>query len=956
MRLIPAALLLLLPALCCAVQDESNHGNYDTPCTVGPDQVVPGFLVNMGPTGARGILRQQSFVVRYIFPESPAAGVLQIDDEVLGANGTLFSPHSFGGAKTNGIDGPIRDLGLAIEDSEGSDGKLTLRIRRGSAERSVTIQLEQLGRFADTFPVNCQKSAILLTRAYDYLRENGDRAGPDGQCALILAMLSADDPKVVAHAKSQVYQWTNAANEDSWSWNLGFIGIALAEYHLLTGDDGVLPGLRKTVELIRHAQIKGSKIDAWRNHDDETERQLEGGFTHNPFPKIMARPDTPAGEPSRKGGYGPLQPPTILCALAYSLSEQCGIKLEHDGLDKAFAFIEHGTNAGGQIAYGMEWLGNPGWQSRTGSGGSYKSSLAQLAYMLNHEREGAQERMALLRGNVDRSYQDMSHGHASSVFGLTWGLIGVAACDDEELKRKVFAYYMPWLNMARCHGSASYINLPARDHADGDYYRGNARARTTAMAAMLYSFATPKLVVQGVQLAIPGVNHKTLTGAPRAAYEQIVAGHFGKAARTLSTLSADPTATTMLAFLSERSEARLAGLQQVFEQGDWHRFSEQLNALRPAYTGVAPFDQQVARWDAQLASASGQLLERAGGFAAKGDISKAMQALDEAIASGGDEVYTRCGQAFRTQLEQQNTAFIAEMQQQFDRGAWSTLADALKTNGRFHEGIASYDTVAAQWNAALATADGRKLSASHADFINGLLGQAFTGSSALKTSAETAVASAAAQLCASTEAAITTAVQGMQGMFAQGEWNQLKAELKQAKRSLGGAPAFDEASRTWQDLLSHKAGKQILRADKELAAEEIGAAAKAIARIDDDAPAAVAAVARVLQQRIDQLVSDKLANLRELEQQGDWYTLAMQLKVKLKRYAGAPAFDQASTEWGARMKDQDVRTAMTLGAQFHELKARWQQSPSDALRGQIKAFARQFGDSLYGKRAAELIE
>ena len=61
-----------------------------------PGQESPGFLVNLGPTGARAILKETSFVVKYVFPESPADGQLRIDDEITGANGKPFSKHTFG--------------------------------------------------------------------------------------------------------------------------------------------------------------------------------------------------------------------------------------------------------------------------------------------------------------------------------------------------------------------------------------------------------------------------------------------------------------------------------------------------------------------------------------------------------------------------------------------------------------------------------------------------------------------------------------------------------------------------------------------------------------------------------------------------------------------------------------------------------------------------------------------
>ncbi len=47
-----------------AVRDEDNQERWAKPVENGPDKDVPGFLVNLGPTGARAILKSKSFVVK----------------------------------------------------------------------------------------------------------------------------------------------------------------------------------------------------------------------------------------------------------------------------------------------------------------------------------------------------------------------------------------------------------------------------------------------------------------------------------------------------------------------------------------------------------------------------------------------------------------------------------------------------------------------------------------------------------------------------------------------------------------------------------------------------------------------------------------------------------------------------------------------------------------------------
>lgn len=89
--------------------------------------------------------------------------------------------------------------------------------------------------------------------------------------------------------------------------------------------------------------------------------------------------------------------------------------------------------------------------------------------------------------------------------GLTWGWAGVAASENEALQKEVFDYYKAWINLARCHGSDSYVILPARDYADYSYYRRNIRNHTTAAVALLYSFSSPNLRIQGAGAKEPAI-------------------------------------------------------------------------------------------------------------------------------------------------------------------------------------------------------------------------------------------------------------------------------------------------------------------------------------------------------------------------------------------------------------------------------------------------------------------
>ncbi|MEP4077798.1 DUF6288 domain-containing protein [Haloferula sp.] len=513
------AVFLGLAGSAFGLKDADNQGRWETPCKDGPDAEVPGFLINMGPTGARGILKERSYVVKYIFKKSPADGVLELDDEVIGANGKKFAAHVFGG-RSYGLEGPLQDLGMAIEDSEGEDGVLKLMVKRGGETQDIDVQLEKLGRFADTFPADCEKTEILKARAYEYLMENWGGVSSQGRCIATLAMLSSDDKKVFAAGKQMALDWNKPYNNTTWSWHLGFQGIALAEYHLLTGDRKVLKTLESTMELLEGAQWKPPihhyDLDKVKNTDsqetlDKHQALYEGGFGHAPYRVIVDRGG---------GGYGPMQWPTCLALMTWQLSKECGIEVNQESVDRSYRFLDYGTMASGKIAYGGEFTLNNGpvdskkWKAKTTNGFSHKSGLGYLVHFLTPERSESKKMMKLHLSNIDAAYKDMPDGHACALMGLTWGWAGTYASDDAKLKKKVSEHFRAWINMARCHGSDSYVILPARDYADGSYYRGNIRNHTTAALAFLYSYSTPKLRVQGLKETSSGPSDQSAGRLP----------------------------------------------------------------------------------------------------------------------------------------------------------------------------------------------------------------------------------------------------------------------------------------------------------------------------------------------------------------------------------------------------------------------------------------------------------
>jgi len=514
---LPGLLGAILGGLVCAgnalaIKDENNQGRWTNPTeNDAPDKEVPGFLINLGPTGARAVLTQKTFIVRYVFADSPAFGRLKNDDVVVGAFGTPFSAHTFGG--THGYEGPIMDLGLAIERAEAKDGRLVLNVLRSSKATEVRIDLGAIGAFSPTYPFGCRKSALLRARALKYLAEHADahHGKPHTRCAVALALLTSEDPLQQALGKSIILKWAGERPDaGTWTWNLSYQLIALSEYHLLTKDPSVLPAIKVVMAYLENAQYSG-RILIWVAKEKEDPAQVDaaqqlydGGFGHGPYVSGVG-----------KNGYGPMQYTTILAVIARQLAARCGVPPDPDKLRRSMEFIHRGTNRAGYVAYGGEFTLNAGlvdpvaWRNST-SGENYvgRVGAAIVAHKLSPEFPASTDYLELYRGYCKRAFKSMPDGHADSNLGIFWGLIGACASHDNAVLRTMLDYHKALFNMMRCH-DGSFVLLPGRDYADNGYYIAS-RYHPTATMALTFGLSYPKLRIEGVELSIPGVNPAAL--------------------------------------------------------------------------------------------------------------------------------------------------------------------------------------------------------------------------------------------------------------------------------------------------------------------------------------------------------------------------------------------------------------------------------------------------------------
>jgi len=492
---------LAFASVAFAIKDSTNQNRWEKPGGDPPDKEVPGFLVNLGPTGARAVLTERTFVVKYIFRGSPAAGKLKVGDVIQGCFGRPFAKHTFGGGP-HGYEGPIMDMGTAIEHAESKDGKLTLNVARNSKTIEVSVPLERLGAFSPTFPVNCKKSKLLRERALKYLAETKEAHGGAShtRMAVSLALLTSDEPAQQALGADLIKRWSKELpNSGTWTWDLSHQTITLSEYFLISHDASVLPTIRTVVDLIQKAQYSGH-IVCWPLNDskgtppsriDAAQQLYDGGFGHEPYRPVL-----------NKNGYGPMQYTTILAVIARQLAAQCKVPIDADKLKRSMAFIHRGTNEAGYVAYGGEFTMNNGlvdpvqWKaSHEGDNYVGRVGCAIVGHDLSPEFADSPLFLAKYRGYARHAYKSMPDGHADSNLGIFWSIMGAAASKDPTVLRTVLDYHKAWFNMMRCH-DGSFVLLPGRDYADDGYY-GASRFHPTATMALAFGLAHPRLRIEG---------------------------------------------------------------------------------------------------------------------------------------------------------------------------------------------------------------------------------------------------------------------------------------------------------------------------------------------------------------------------------------------------------------------------------------------------------------------------
>ncbi|TWT55726.1 DUF6288 domain-containing protein [Allorhodopirellula solitaria] len=407
------------------------------------DETDGSHAWTLGPTGARGWVYAwkhtadaRQILITRVAEGSPADGVLEVDDIILGVDGAPFD------------DDARIEFARAVTQAEReeSGGVLKLIRWRDGLSENVEIQIPVMGTYSDTAPYDCEKSAKIFRLGCDVIAKQRFRRVSIPNSINALALLASEQPKyhplLAGYARKVSRYWT----DDFATWHYGYGIMFLAEYVIATGDDSVMPGLERLALEAAHGQ---SNVGSWGHR--------------------FALPD------GRVGGYGCMNSPGIPLTISMVLAREAGVN--HPDLDLAITrsarFLRWYVDKGA-IPYGD----HEPWPGHEDNG---KCSMVAVMFDLL----GDEEASSFFAKMATAAYDERERGHTGNFFNILWAMPGVSRCGP--LASAAYWKEQSWLyDLARqWDGSYPYQGSPYGEEEHGKY------ADFDSTGAYLLAYALP---------------------------------------------------------------------------------------------------------------------------------------------------------------------------------------------------------------------------------------------------------------------------------------------------------------------------------------------------------------------------------------------------------------------------------------------------------------------------------
>ncbi len=416
---------------------------------------------NLGATGLRGWIYCDKMVtadarqikITKVEKGSPADGVLAVGDVILGVGGKPFSYD------------PRTEMGkaLTVAESEAGQGNLSLTRWRKGSSAEVVVKLPVLGTYGATAPYDCPKSKLILERGCrDLAKRMADPSyardlDPIPRSLNALALLASGDPSYLPLIKKETEWAANYRTEEMATWYYGYVMMLLAEYKGVTGDDSVMPGLKRLALEAAHGQ---SAVGSWGHR--------------------FARPD------GRLHGYGMMNSPGLPLTISLVMAREAGV--QDPALDRA---IERSAKllrfyiGKGAIPYGDH---HPWTENHEDNG---KCGMAAVLFNLLGESKGAEffSRMSVASHGPERDT-----GHTGNFFNILWAMPGVAQSGPNATGAWMTEFGGWYFDLAR-RWDNSYLHQGPPEPEEDSY------AGWDSTGCFLLAYATPlkKLYLTGKQ-------------------------------------------------------------------------------------------------------------------------------------------------------------------------------------------------------------------------------------------------------------------------------------------------------------------------------------------------------------------------------------------------------------------------------------------------------------------------
>ncbi len=344
---------------------------------------------NLGATGLRGWMFTDKMVtsdarqiaVTQVAPGSPADGIMQVGDVILGVNGKPFSYD------------PRTELGKALTTAEEKSGKLMLTRWRAGKTEEVVLPLAVLGSYSATAPYDCPKSKRIIELSSKALAASLEKKGGSGDPIVrslnALGLLATGDPAFLPVIKKEVEWAANYSENGMQTWRYGYVIMLLAEYTMATGDQSAMPGLRRLALESARGQ---SAVGSW-------------GHT-------FALPD------GRLKGYGMMNSPGAVLTISLVMAREAGVKDPEvaKAIELSAKLLRFYTGKG-SIPYGDH---HPWIENHDDNG---KNGMASVLFNLMKEKNSAEffSRMSVASHGPERDT-----GHTGNYFNILWAMPGVS--------------------------------------------------------------------------------------------------------------------------------------------------------------------------------------------------------------------------------------------------------------------------------------------------------------------------------------------------------------------------------------------------------------------------------------------------------------------------------------------------------------------------------------------------